>query len=153
MSSPLYVHGDHSTNLSGICRPELQRRLRADKSLGRISVLGIDPGSVPTSLTRRGNWMIRFMWIFIMPWLSVVLVWLWPNGTYRTAKKSSRDILSAALDSKWSTDSPQGLYLDGEKIIEPSNEAKDARKRAILWADTVRYTGIKEGETVLADWQ
>ncbi|KAI1633646.1 putative short-chain dehydrogenase [Biscogniauxia mediterranea] len=133
--------------------PELQRRIDADPVLKNISVLGIDPGSTPTYLVRRGDWRIVGLWTFIMPWLVVILTWLWPNGTNRTVTKSSRDILAAAFDSNPVLgEQPKGLYLNGEERREMAAEARDPRKRDILWKDTLKYTRLNEKETILANW-
>ncbi|KAG8163455.1 hypothetical protein KVR01_006752 [Diaporthe batatas] len=132
---------------------ELQRRVDLDHVLSNISVLAIDPGSTPTQLIRRGNWMIRGHWTFIMPWLVIILTWLWPNGSNRTTKKSSGDLIAAAFDSNPTLgERPKGLYLDGEEPRQMAAEARDPRKREILWHDTVRYTGLKGDETVLSNW-
>ncbi|KAK6085258.1 putative short-chain dehydrogenase [Seiridium cupressi] len=134
--------------------PELQRRIDKDPVLHNISVVGIDPGSTPTTLVRRGDWRIRGLWTSIMPWLVVILTWLWHNGTNRTTAKSSRDILAAALDTSpvWG-EKPKGLYLDGEIPKDMAAEARDPKKREQLWQDTLNYTGLSGGETVLANWQ
>ncbi|KAI5919329.1 putative short-chain dehydrogenase [Camillea tinctor] len=133
--------------------PELQRRIDADPILKGISVLGIDPGSTPTYLVRRGDWRIVGLWTFIMPWLVVILTWLWPNGTNRTVTKSSADIITAAFDSNPAIgERPKGLYLNGEEPREMAAEARDPRKRDILWKDTLKYTQLSEKETILSNW-
>lgn len=88
-----------------------------------------------------------------MPWLVVILTWLWPNGSNRTTKKSSGDIIAAAFDSSPTLgERPKGLYLDGEVLRQPSAEARDPKKREILWRDTVGYTGLRADETMLSNW-
>jgi succinate dehydrogenase flavin-adding protein (antitoxin of CptAB toxin-antitoxin module) len=39
-------------------------------------------------------------------------------------------------------------------VIAPkmAAEARDPKKREILWRDTVKYTGLKETDTILANW-
>ena len=97
--------------------------------------------------------MIRGLWTFIMPWLVFVLAWFWPNGKNRTRQKSSGDLIAAAFDSNPTLgERPKGMYLDGEEPREMAAEARDPKKRAILWRDTVQYTGLKEADTILADW-
>lgn len=97
--------------------------------------------------------MIRGLWTVIMPWLVVILTWIWPNGTNRTTKKSAGDIRAAAFDCNAVLgEQPKGLYLDGEKKIEMSADAKDPKKTRILWTDTIRYAIFRKGETVLVDW-
>lgn len=88
-----------------------------------------------------------------MPWLVVILTWLWPNGTNRTLTKSSADIVAAAFDSNPILgERPKGLYLNGEERMEMAAEARDPRKLDILWKDTLKYTGLKQKETILANW-
>ncbi|KAI1171173.1 putative short-chain dehydrogenase [Nemania sp. FL0916] len=155
---PSFKGGYRRYGASKLCQtmmvPELQRRIDQDPVLKNIAVLAIDPGSTPTGITRRGDWRITALWTYVMPWLVVILTWLWPNGTCRTTKKSARDIMSAALDSNHVLDEqPKGLYLDGELRREPAAEVRDPRKREILWKDTSKYTQLKEGETALVRWK
>lgn len=140
-------------DLTRLSSPELQHRIDADAVLKNISVLAIDPVSTPTYLVRRGNWRISGLWTYIMPWLVVILTWLWPNGSYRTTEKSSGDIIAAAFDYNPTLgERLKGLYLDGEERRHMTAEARDPKKWNILWEDTLRYTGLKGGETVLAKW-
>jgi len=63
-------------------------------------------------------------------------------------------VLAAALDSSPVLgERPQGLYLDGSERAEISPEAKDEKKRSMLWRDSVRYTGLKREETMLVNWE
>lgn len=118
-----------------------------------ISVLGIDPGSTPTYLVRRGNLIIRGLPSVIMPWLVVILTWIWSNGTNRTTKKSAGDLLAAAFDSSpIFGNQPKRLYLNGEEKMDMSAEARDPKKTRMLWDATVKYDGLKKNETVLVDW-
>ena len=88
-----------------------------------------------------------------MPWLVVILTWLWPNGTNRTLKKSSGDIITAAFDSNATMgERPKGLYLNGDELKEMAAEARDPRKREILWKDTLKYTELRREDTILANW-
>lgn len=110
--------------------PELQHCIDADPVLKNISVLVIDPGSTPTYLVRRGDWRISGLWTYVMPWLVVILTWLWPNGSHRTTQKSSGDIIAAAFDCNPALgERPKGLYLDGEKRRDMVAEARDPKKR------------------------
>jgi hypothetical protein len=89
-----------------------------------------------------------------MPWLVVILTWIWPNGTNRTTFKSSKDILAAALDNNpvWG-EKPKALYLDGERPRDMAAEARDPKKREQLWQDSLGYTGLSGKETLLANWE
>lgn len=44
------------------------------------------------------------------------------------------------------------MHFDGSRIEEMAREPGDERKRERLWQDTLRYTELKEGETILARW-
>lgn len=89
-----------------------------------------------------------------MPWLVVILTWLWPNGTNRTVTKSSADIIAAAFDSNPTLgERPKGLYLNGEERREMAAEARDPKKRDTLWKDTLKYTRLHEKETILSNWR
>ncbi|ETS80029.1 hypothetical protein PFICI_07558 [Pestalotiopsis fici W106-1] len=155
---PSYKGGYRRYGAAKLCQvmmiPELQRRIDKDPVLHDISVVGIDPGSTPTMLVRRGDWRIRGLWTYIMPWLVVILTWLWPNGAHRTTFKSSKDILAVALDNNpvWG-EKPKALYLDGENPINMAAEARNPKKREQLWQDTLRYTRLSGEETLLANWK
>lgn len=136
---------------------ELQRRLNQDALLNKISVLAVDPGSMPTGIARRSDsWVLRFL-VFqvILPVMVVVWAWLWPNGTFRTLQKSARDILSAALDCGPPplSERPKGLFLNGSERGEYSTEAKEPMKGNIVWTGSVRFANLAEGETILGNWK
>lgn len=133
---------------------ELQRRLDADARLNKISVLAIDPGTMATELVRRSAWVVVQIFRFVIAPLSVLMTWLHPNGSLRTTKKSACDMMALALEcGPPLCEYPKGWYMSGLERAEPSAESKDARKREILWRDSVRYTGLAEGETCLGDWR
>ncbi|KAK0616092.1 hypothetical protein B0T17DRAFT_496732 [Bombardia bombarda] len=134
---------------------ELQRRLDTDPILNNISILGIDPGSMPTGLTRNGPWFIRVLvGQIIFPALAGLRTWLAPNGPLRTTYKSAGDVLAAAFESSPVLgERPKGLYLNGSELGDTSLESKSVEKREMLWKDSVRYAQLGEGETVLVNWQ
>lgn len=136
---------------------ELQRRLSIDPVLSNVSILGVDPGTVPTNIARRSPFVIRvLMFKVIFPLIAALQAWRNPTGNndIRTAHKSAGDVLAAALDSSPVLgERPQGLYLDGSERAEISPEAKDEKKRSMLWRDSVRYTGLKSEETMLVNWE
>ncbi|KAH8760594.1 putative short-chain dehydrogenase [Diaporthe sp. PMI_573] len=67
--------------------------------------------------------------------------------------KSSGGLIAAAFDSNPTLgERPKGMYLDGEERREMAAEARDPKKREILWRDTIIYTGLKKDETILANW-
>ncbi|KAI3390275.1 hypothetical protein diail_10670 [Diaporthe ilicicola] len=135
---------------------ELQRRLVLDPVLNRISVLAVDPGAMATGIVRHSNWFVR---IIVFRFFAGIFGGLWvrmfPNGTWRTPKKSAHDVLAAALDCGPPplTEHPRGLYLNGSEIGESSPEAKDPRKGQIIWQGSLRFTHLRGDETILQNWE
>ncbi|KAH9890719.1 putative short-chain dehydrogenase [Xylariomycetidae sp. FL2044] len=130
--------------------PELQRRLDSDPELRGISILGVDPGTMPTRITV-GTLSLPTKLIFHI--VARIAVFFSPNGIMRTPSKSAGDVLSAALvTSAPFGEKPKGLYLNGSELQEISQEAKDANKRTGLWKASIEYTGLQGSETCLVDW-
>ncbi|CAG8959244.1 hypothetical protein HYFRA_00012602 [Hymenoscyphus fraxineus] len=130
---------------------ELQRRVNQDPSLKNISLLGVDPGIMTTGLQRHAPWFIRVL-IFqvIMPLVGLMM----PNGPYRTTQKSASHVLRAAFDSDQVMGPlPKDLYFNGLELMETSDESRDPVKRDMVWKQSIRYAGLKEGETILGNWK
>ncbi|KAK8008210.1 hypothetical protein PG991_010761 [Apiospora marii] len=128
---------------------ELQSRLFADPVLNNISVYGVDPGTMPSNLVRRGPWAMRvLLFQIIMPLFAGWMVRLSPNGPLRTPQKSARDVLAAAFR----TGPISALYFDGSAPAEMGAEAQDREKQRLLWKETLEYTGLKGSETALVSW-
>ncbi|KUI54256.1 Short-chain dehydrogenase TIC 32, chloroplastic [Cytospora mali] len=130
---------------------ELQRRMDRDPVLGNICILGVDPGTMITNLQRQAPWFIRvLLFKVIFPIIAILM----PNGPVRATHKSASHILQAAFDSSSVLGQfPKDKYFDGTKPLETSTESRDAQKRDLVWNSTVRYVHLKEGETILSDWQ
>ncbi|KAI1395748.1 NAD(P)-binding protein [Hypoxylon fuscum] len=117
---------------------ELQRRLSLDPLLHRVA--------------RRIDWFGRnIVHGIIMPIMGYVMMWLYPesNGKMRTTARSARDVMLAVMDVSVA----KAAYFDGTALAETALEAQDIRKREMIWRDSVRYTQLKEGETVLKNWK
>lgn len=110
---------------------------------------------MPTTLTRKEPSFVARVVIgqILLSILATISFFLWPNGPFRTARKSARDVLRAAFDDVCADGRLNGVYLDGSKVSEVGPEALDEEKAAKLWRDSIEYAQIKEGDTVLADWQ
>lgn len=152
---PSFHSGFRRYGASKFCQasmiPELQRRLDTDPALHKLCILGVDPGSMPGNLTRRGPWIIRvFVFKLIMPWLAPLMAWLQPNGPLSTVKLGAADIIAAALERG---ESPKGMYFYRSELSEMTPEANDEKKRERLWVDTIRYTQLKVGDSILVNWQ
>lgn len=131
---------------------ELQQRLSQDSRLQDISVVGVDPGTMVSGLQRNAPWFIRVvLFRVIFPFI----VWLKPHGELvRPPSRSARDVLDAAFGIVGDDGAaPKGLYFDGNKRFETSQEAKNPNKRALVWGETVKFAGLKEGDTILGNWQ
>ncbi|KAI9155029.1 Short-chain dehydrogenase iccH [Paramyrothecium foliicola] len=133
---------------------ELQNRLDKDPKLSNISVLGLDPGAMPTDICRRDNFFVRVMVMkVIMPVLNPVCSYFWPNGFLWTTTKSGADVLYAAFDTKTLGDSPKKVYLNGTDPWPISKEARDDGNRQALWRDSVEYLSMTKRDTALSDWE
>jgi hypothetical protein len=44
------------------------------------------------------------------------------------------------------------LYLDGRVVADSSKESHDEKKQAMLWEESLKFAGVKEGDTTLEDW-
>lgn len=131
--------------------PELQRRLDTDAELDNISVLGVDPGIMPTAITVGTlNWAVKLIFSLVARVASVVS----PNGLIRLPHKSADDLLAAAFETGPPLGShPKGLYFNGKILKEISDEAKDAEKRLSVWKASLQYSQLQQHETCLADWK
>ncbi|CAJ2511165.1 Uu.00g067900.m01.CDS01 [Anthostomella pinea] len=81
-----------------------------------------------------------------------VVAYLWPDGQVRSTQKSASQVLRAAFDPSLG-EFPKGLYFFDTKLLETSAESKDQQKRKMIWKESIRYAHVKEGETILNDWQ
>lgn len=151
LCSCLYRDSSSGENIYTKYRLELQDRINQDPKLAGISVLGLDPGAMPTDICRRDNFFVRVVVMkIIMPILNPIFVYFWPNGFLRTTAKSATDALYAAFDTETLGERPKGIYLNGTSPWPPSKEARDKNKRRALWNDSVAYSGIVEGDTTIA---
>jgi hypothetical protein len=124
---------------------ELQQRLDREASLNNICVLGVDPGSMISSLQRLSPWVIR---VLIYKVIYPILVYFYPNGPIRPIRRSAFDVLEAAFGSS-SAELPKDLYFDGTQPLETSAESRDGQKRNLVWTETAKYAQLKEGDTIL----
>lgn len=129
---------------------ELSIRLAQDPQLAGLSVVAVDPGAMPSGLTRRDTWLRRFViGHLVLRVVAFISVLLRPNGAFRTTQKSAGDVLRAAFDpvaiGPVSGGIQNGVYLNGSEVSDVGAEAKDAVKCRRLWARSLEYAGIREG--------
>lgn len=128
---------------------ELQHRMSRDAALGRVCILAVDPGYMSTGLQRYAPWLVRVLISILFP----IGAWLIPGGPIRYPDTSARHVLRAAFESGSGLgELPKGMYFDGEKPENTSDESRDAHKRDIVWKASLRLTNLSGGETVLSEW-
>lgn len=127
---------------------ELQWRMDKEAALKNIRVLGVDPGSMISGLQRLAPWVIR---VLIFKVIYPVLLYLHPNnGHIRPTKHAASDVLEVAFGSR---ESQKHVYFEGRQPFETSDEARDGQERNLVWKETVKYAQLKEGDTILSNWQ
>ncbi|KAK2610239.1 hypothetical protein N8I77_003689 [Diaporthe amygdali] len=134
---------------------ELQARLDADVNAaalgGRICVLGVDPGTMSSGMQRLAPWLIRvLLFQLIYP---LVLYFNPDSRAVRAPRRSAGDVLEAAFGVGEGGELPKDQYFDGRALVETGEESRDAVKRALVWRETVKLAGLKDGDTVLANWR
>lgn len=142
-------------------RYELQRRLDRDPALSNISIVGLDPGAMPSGIMRRASFVQGVIINKIAgTLLAPLMTWWSPNGILRTPAKSAHDALVAVFGDEESAAQGKGekkpfkaLYFDGSEVATPSEEARDPEKAAMLWSKSLEYAAVEQGETCLSDWQ
>ncbi|KAK7739617.1 hypothetical protein SLS62_011246 [Diatrype stigma] len=126
---------------------ELQQPLDHDPVLSNIYILGVDPGTMSTSLQRHAPWAIRIV-MFKIIYPIIALLGLDPQ--VRSTQKSASQVLRAAVEaSKY----PRGSYFFDDKPLETGEEFRNVQKRELVWKESIRYANLQPGETVLSDWQ
>ncbi|KAI0452866.1 hypothetical protein F5B21DRAFT_481398 [Xylaria acuta] len=132
---------------------ELSRRITTDPELSSLAVLAVDPGAMPTGLTRRTHSRFLKMVSVVAGPLMAIVSKLSPDGHYRTTARSANDVINAAFDTKKLGEKPNGVYMDGASVGDVGPEAKDAAKCEKLWKDSLGFAQMKDGDTVLAAWR
>ncbi|KAI0202435.1 putative short-chain dehydrogenase [Astrocystis sublimbata] len=131
---------------------ELQVRLGADPALNNICIFGLDPGTMISGLQRLAPWFIRVLLFMVV--YPLVLYLNPDNGPVRPTSRSASDALELAFGSVGDEGGLSDVrYFDGRTQLETSREARDPAKRELVWTETVKLAGLKEGETVLTKWQ
>jgi len=130
---------------------ELQARLDADAALCKICILGVDPGPMITGHQRLAPWVIR---VLVFKIIYPVLLYINPNnGQVRPTSRSAGDVLEAAFGVGEGGELPKDKYFNMRALLETSEESRDVAKRELVWKESAKLAGLKEGETVLANWQ
>lgn len=130
----------------------MANRIAKDPQLSNISVIGLDPGGMPTDIARRAGFFLgSVMMKVVVPVIAAVSVRINGNSMFRPAWKSAADVVRACFE----IDAGRGelLHLDGTAELEIAKDARDETKRKELWEYGLKAARIEEGDTVLANWQ
>ena len=131
-------------------RYELQRRLSASTEYQDVSVLAVDPGAMTeTELFRESPFLLRIALTWVVAPLSPILVWIWPNGYFRTAAKSANDLLVASFNTNRLGEHPKAVYLNGSDFAATSPETLEEAKQKKLWDASAELAGFTDGDTPL----
>ncbi|KAF2969411.1 hypothetical protein GQX73_g4163 [Xylaria multiplex] len=115
---------------------ELEKRLDIDPALQGVSIIGVDPGHMSTGIVRHGDWMKRNVAPIFMLLIAQLTALFQVNPHFRTTTKSANDLIAAAFEP-----GPRlrGKYLDGSELSRVSSEAADAKKREMVWRESMVF--------------
>ncbi|KAL7789384.1 hypothetical protein V8C37DRAFT_386376 [Trichoderma ceciliae] len=131
---------------------ELANRIAKDPALSNISVIGLDPGGMPTGIARRAGFLLGFVVMkLMMPVISEVSVRLSPNSMMRPPWKSAADVTRACFEIE--AHKGEALHLDGTVGLQIARDARDEAKRKELWEYGLQAAAIEGQDTVLVDWK
>ncbi|KAI0441875.1 putative short-chain dehydrogenase [Xylaria telfairii] len=128
---------------------ELQRRLDKDPALNKVSIMGVDPGSMGTGLQRHAPWFIR---VLIFKIIYPIMTWFSPDGLVRSPHTSASQVLQAATSMNPQGEVPKDMYYFDNEVVETSIESRDEEKRDWVWKKSIEYAHLTEGETTLREW-
>ncbi|KAI0205531.1 hypothetical protein F4808DRAFT_237121 [Astrocystis sublimbata] len=132
---------------------ELSKRIAKDPELSSISVIAVDPGAMPTSLTRRTNSkLVKVASVIASPLMSI-LSRLNPGGHWRTTAQSADDVINAAFDTAKLGEKPNGVYMNGPDVSDVGPEAKNVAKCEKIWKDSLEFAQVEDGDTALLAWR
>ncbi|KAK8063303.1 hypothetical protein PG996_007955 [Apiospora saccharicola] len=137
---------------------ELQARLDADPdpNLHKLCVVGVDPGPMATGMQRLAPWVIRVLFFKVV---FPMMAYLSPSRAFlNSTSRAAGDVLgsgegSAEEEEEEGAALPKDGYFQNGVPMETSEESRDGAKRALVWRETVKLTGLKEGETALVNWK
>lgn len=137
---------------------ELQARLDAEPAstgeLGRgnLCVVGVDPGAMSTGMQRLAPWVIR---VLLFKVVFPLVAYLAPKRAFLVpTDRAAGRVLEAALGpAEGGTALLKDKYFHEGVPMETSEESRDVEKRKMVWRETVKLAGLKEGDTDLRDWE
>ena len=106
-----------------------------------------------TGLTRCSPLLIQFILSYVIYFLQIILVWFSPHGRLRTVMKSGTDLLICCFDEQSLGKYPKAAFLNGSERAKPSKESQDRKKQKKLWMDSLKLARLRDGDTVLKNWQ
>ena len=119
---------------------ELVRQLQA-ANIDGITVNAFDPGMMPgTGLARDYNPIIRFVWRFILPGLTLF------RQRVNTTSQSGAALARLVTDSQLSQ--VTGKYFEGMEPIRSSDESYDEARALELWQSSAQLVKLTASETI-----
>lgn len=122
----------------------LQRRL--DRDLRKsLTVVAFDPGLLPgTGLAREYPRFLQWVWHNIIPRILPLLRFFLRNDNIHTAQESGEALAWVALSPD--VEGMSGVYFEGKKTIESSQDSHDLKKQEDLWTWTINNITTSEEE-------
>ena len=122
----------------------LQRRLDRDMRKS-LTVVAFDPGLLPgTGLAREFPRFLQWLWSSVLPRITPLLRLLLRTNNIHTAQESGENLAWVALSPD--VEGVSGVYFEGNKQIESSQDSHDLKKQEDLWAWTVKNITTSEEE-------
>ncbi|KAI2780671.1 NAD(P)-binding protein [Daldinia loculata] len=125
----------------------LDRHLKRDPSLNKITVVAINPGNLIDSRALRVNTPKPFTYMqkFVLrPLLPLIRL---KDHTARLSAPAGADVIELAVNSKYAG---QAGYYTLLKKDESSPESKEEQKQEALWAKSLTWARINKENTSLA---
>jgi hypothetical protein len=122
----------------------MNRKFRLDPKRQHIHFLAYDPGVVGgTELTNSLPWYIRIVMQYMLVPIQTISVWIWRNGSLRTATVAGEDLEWCC----WDESVQSGEYRNGRLVGESSPESMDQEK----WGQLLE--GTKAVIASLEEWE
>lgn len=108
------------------------------------TVTALDPGLIPgTGLARDASWLIKFLWLYVLPYIIPVLRLLL---SYNVHLQQESGLALARLAVGSDVEGTSGRYYEGLKPIDSSVDSYDEKKQEDLWSWTAQHVATDEVE-------
>ncbi|GME64776.1 D-lactate dehydrogenase [Neofusicoccum parvum] len=125
---------------------QLQKRLDSAPGLDKLCIIGVDPGAMVHANMISKYSKSPFVKYIVGPGFmgyTRAAQHVWPNGTFRTVKKSATDVVRAALGLDNLGGYPKGVYMNGSEHGEAAAESKDEKKQGEVWELSLKLAKLR----------